>query len=132
MLLSAVYWRYTGCILYVYWLYTGCALAVYWLCTGCILAVYWLCTGCILAVYWLCTGCILAVYWPATPSVRSFTSFLLPITTLISSCSNKNCKFDMKMFYFVAQYTGFTREFFVFKILSCFTVRALVLSHLRP
>jgi len=37
-----------------------------------------------------------------------------------------------KIFYFVAQYTGFTREFFAFNILSCFTVHPSVLSHLHP
>ena len=36
------------------------------------------------------------------------------------------------MFYRVAQYTGFTREFFAFKIFPCFTVHAFVLSPLHP
>ena len=38
----------------------------------------------------------------------------------------------MKILYFVAQYTGFTREFFAFKILSRFTAHAVVFSHLHP
>lgn len=38
----------------------------------------------------------------------------------------------MQMFYFVAQYTGLAWEFFAFKTLSCFTVRAALFSHFRP